>query len=360
MAESAFIPKLFTPAEALLWQVEIGADEALDATPVTNRRGMAQLPPLTSPPPQPHSPRMRGEMEGGTYMQESSGVAYAASVLPPLTSPPYAGGTRGEAHAGGIDREAYAGGMRGEAYAWGGGGGNLAAGIDVAGKVPSPNPSRRREGDTSPAAPNPAASVAITEARRLAEAATSLPGLYDAIRGFHGCALKKTASRTVIAEGNPESGLLFIGEAPGAEEDKAGLPFCGPSGQLLDTMLRHIGLTRATDFYITNVCFWRPPGNRTPTEEEIEICRPLVEKHIALVNPKRLVLVGGVAAKALLRSEQGITRLRGQTFTYKNGFMAAPIPTHAIYHPSYLLRQPIAKKQAWGDLLALKAAILSP
>ncbi len=198
---------------------------------------------------------------------------------------------------------------------------------------------------------------AVAEARALADSVTTLGELEAAVRSFNGCALKKTATTTVFADGVAESRLMFIGEAPGAEEDRSGIPFCGASGQLLDRMLSFIGLNRAENFYITNTLFWRPPGNRQPTADELEICRPLVEKHIALVNPKRLVLVGGTAATSILRDTRGITRLRGQLFSYHNDYMTAPVPVHVIYHPSYLLRQPLAKKQAWGDLLALKQAM---
>jgi DNA polymerase len=197
----------------------------------------------------------------------------------------------------------------------------------------------------------------VAQARALADGATDLAALETAVRGFHGCALKKTATNTVFAQGVASSRVMFIGEAPGAEEDRNGVPFCGPSGQLLDSMLRHIGLHRDTNFYITNVLFWRPPGNRQPTADELEICRPFVEKHIALVNPKRLVLVGGTATASILRDTRGITRIRGQVFSYHNDYMPTPVPVHVIYHPSYLLRQPLAKKQAWGDLLALKQAL---
>jgi DNA polymerase len=207
--------------------------------------------------------------------------------------------------------------------------------------------------------PQAASSIAsiVAEARALADAATTLAQLEAAVRGFSGCSLKKTATNTVFAQGVAESRLMFIGEAPGADEDRQGVPFCGVSGQLLDVMLSFIGRTRSENFYITNTLFWRPPGNRQPTAEELEICRPFVEKHIALVNPKVLVLVGGTATKAILNETRGITRLRGQVFTYKNSYMPAEVPVHVIYHPSYLLRQPMAKKQAWADLLALKAAI---
>lgn len=198
---------------------------------------------------------------------------------------------------------------------------------------------------------------AIADARALADAAEDLAALENAVRNFNGCALRKTATNTVFAQGVAASRLMFIGEAPGADEDRNGVPFCGPSGQLLDKMLSFIGLNRAENFYITNTLFWRPPGNRQPTKEELEICRPLVEKHIALVNPKILVLVGGTATAAILNETRGITRLRGQVFSYQNAYMAAPVPVHVIYHPSYLLRQPLAKKQCWADLLALKKAL---
>ncbi len=198
---------------------------------------------------------------------------------------------------------------------------------------------------------------AVTDARTAADAASTLAELKEAVRAFNGCALKKTATNTVFAEGVPESRVMFIGEAPGAEEDRAGVPFCGPSGQLLNTMLSFIGLDRKENFYITNTLFWRPPGNRQPSPDELEICRPFVEKHIALVNPKVMILVGGTATKAVLNESRGITKIRGQVFSYKNDYMDAPVPVHVIYHPSYLLRQPLAKKQCWQDLLALKAAL---
>ena len=207
-------------------------------------------------------------------------------------------------------------------------------------------------------APLPSIATAVAEARAAADAATSLAELEEAVRNFTGCALKRTATNTVFAAGVATSKLMFIGEAPGAEEDRKGEPFVGTSGQLLDLMLSYIGLRRAENFYITNTLFWRPPGNRQPTAEELAICRPFVEKHIALVAPHTLVLVGGTATQSILGDTRGITRLRGQVFRYKNDYMNADVPVHVIYHPSYLLRQPTAKKQCWADLLALKSAIL--
>jgi DNA polymerase len=209
----------------------------------------------------------------------------------------------------------------------------------------------------SPAAAPTSIAEGVAEARALADEAADLAALEAAVRSFSGCALKKTATNTVFAQGVAASRLMFIGEAPGAEEDRHGVPFCGPSGQLLDTMLGFIGLNRAENFYITNTLFWRPPGNRQPSKEELDICRPFVEKHIAMVNPKLLVLVGGTATAAVLGDARGITRLRGQVFAYKNAYMSTEVPVHVLYHPSYLLRQPLAKKQAWADILKLKAVL---
>lgn len=206
-----------------------------------------------------------------------------------------------------------------------------------------------------PLSATPAA--AIAEARRLADAAGTLEELRAAVMGFEGCGLKKTATNTVFADGNPKAPLMAIGEAPGAEEDKMGIPFCGLSGKLLDQVFLSIGRTRE-HFYITNTLFWRPPGNRQPTPEELAICEPLVQKHIALVNPKLLLLVGGTAAKSVLNSSAGITRLRGKEFSYTNPYLnGRDIPVMVTFHPSFLLRQPMQKKQAWQDMLAIKHRI---
>ena len=210
-----------------------------------------------------------------------------------------------------------------------------------------------------PAPTTHAIAEAIAQARAAADAATDLAALETAVRNFNGCALKKTATNTVFAQGVAQSRVMIIGEAPGADEDRNGVPFCGKSGQLLDSMLSYIGLKRTENFYITNTLFWRPPGNRQPTAEELDICRPFVEKHIALIEPKILLLLGGTATKSILGKEQGITRLRGQVFTYRNAYMERDIAVHVTYHPSYLLRNPIAKKQTWADLLGLNAALMA-
>lgn len=195
-------------------------------------------------------------------------------------------------------------------------------------------------------------------AREMASKADSLEGLKKALEAFEGCALKKTATNLVFGDGNPESGLMFVGEAPGADEDRQGKPFVGVSGRLLDEMLTYIGRDRST-FYITNHIYWRPPGNRTPSASEVAACLPFIQRHIELVNPRILVLVGGAAAKALLDRTEGINKLRGQWFEYKTPLLTESIPAMAIFHPAYLLRQPAHKRLAWRDLLALKQKLIS-
>ena len=200
----------------------------------------------------------------------------------------------------------------------------------------------------------------IEAARAAAAAADTLEALRDAVAAFDGCALKRTATNTVFADGVPEGGLMLIGEAPGADEDRLGKPFVGVSGQLLDRMLAAIGRSRQTDTYITNVLFWRPPGNRKPTESEIAICRPFVERHIALVRPRLLVLVGGTASAAMLPGSLGITRLRGQWFALDVNGVPEPVQAIAMYHPSFLLRSPERKREAWADLLSIKSRLEVP
>lgn len=185
----------------------------------------------------------------------------------------------------------------------------------------------------------------------------TLGQLRDLVENFEQCALKRTATNTVFSDGNSEADVMLIGEAPGAEEDKAGLPFVGPAGQLLDRMLASIELDR-TSVYITNLLFWRPPGNRNPTDEEIAQCLPFVERHVALVKPLILVLVGGIAAKTLLRRSEGITRLRGQWYEYGSVDTGTAITTTCIFHPAFLLRQPKNKRTAWYDLMAIKERLV--
>jgi len=184
----------------------------------------------------------------------------------------------------------------------------------------------------------------------------TLEDLRHALETFEGCALKKTATNLVFADGNPKAKVMLIGEAPGADEDRQGLPFVGVSGQLLDRMLATIGLDR-TCAYITNIVPWRPPGNRQPTPQEIAVCKPFVEKHIALVRPEILVLVGGVSMKTLYNTNDGIMRLRGTWQSYTNPELQKPIKAIATYHPSFLLRSPGQKAQSWQDFLMIKKAL---
>ncbi|MDD3370929.1 MAG: uracil-DNA glycosylase [Alphaproteobacteria bacterium] len=186
--------------------------------------------------------------------------------------------------------------------------------------------------------------------------ARTVEELRDELQKFEGCGLKTTAMNLVFADGNPEAPIMFIGEAPGEEEDRKGVPFVGVSGKLFDRMLAAAGFSRQ-NVYISNILFWRPPGNRTPTDAEIASCLPFVERHIALIKPKIIVPLGGVAAKNLLRTTEGITRLRGRWTTYTphpDSGLDTPIPCLPTYHPAYLLRQVNAKRQAWNDIILLK------
>ena len=209
--------------------------------------------------------------------------------------------------------------------------------------VPSP-PARLGLEATGPGSDGP---------RGQAESARTLDELAVLLRAFDGCPLKHTATNLVFGDGNPEARIMFVGEAPGEDEDRQGRPFVGVSGQLLDRMLAWIGLDR-TKFYITNIVYWRPPGNRQPTQAEVAACLPFIERHIELVNPEILVFVGGAAAKALLGRNEGIKRLRGQWFSYASRAMARPVAAFATYHPAYLLRSPAQKREAWRDLLLIK------
>jgi DNA polymerase len=183
----------------------------------------------------------------------------------------------------------------------------------------------------------------------------TIDSLRNEVSRFEGCSLRQTAMNLVFSDGNPSASIMMIGEAPGEDEDRQGKPFVGVSGQLLDRMLAAARLDR-TKVYISNILFWRPPGNRSPTDSEIAACLPFTERHIAIVRPKIIVLLGGVAAKSLLRTKEGITRLRGRwhDYTPPQGLgMHETIPCLPIYHPAYLLRQPSAKRQAWNDVLLL-------
>lgn len=203
-------------------------------------------------------------------------------------------------------------------------------------------------------ATSPADHPAILEARALADKATSLEDLRTSIENFDSCELKTFATNTVFADGIPTAPILILGEAPGATEDEQGIPFCGESGIMLDKMLEAINVSRKTNAYITNTIFWRPPANRRPTSTEIEICKPFVERHIALIKPKLIILCGGTAVTSLLGKKAAISEIRQNHFPYINQYLSDAIPTTAIFHPAYLLRQPTQKKTTWYDLLKIQ------
>jgi len=210
-----------------------------------------------------------------------------------------------------------------------------------------------RLADSGTAAVLPDAQV-ITAARDLAADASSLDELQGCLAAFEGCNLKLTAKKLVFADGNPEARLMFVGEAPGRDEDLQGKPFVGRSGQLLDRMLEAIGLDRSSA-YIANVVPWRPPGNRTPTPQETEICKPFIVKQIELVNPDVLVFLGAASAKTLLGVQDGIRKMRGRWMTYPG--RSKEIAAIATYHPAYLLRSPLEKRLSWRDFLSIRSRL---
>jgi uracil-DNA glycosylase family 4 len=204
-------------------------------------------------------------------------------------------------------------------------------------------------------------SDAHAEAVKLAAAAQTLEELREAIAGFDGLAVKKTATNMVFSDGNPKAPVMLVGEAPGRDEDIQGKPFVGVSGQLLDRILAAAGMNRHEEdpeksVYISNILNWRPPGNRTPSPAEMEVSLPFIEKHIMLVKPKILILCGNVAAKALLGRDDGISRLRKSWHDYRPltaalGYDGPPIPAMGTYHPAYLLRTPVQKRAVWTDMI---------
>ncbi len=277
-------------AAALAWLVSVGADEAIGDEPIDRFRLGAMLPAASPQSPPPNLP----PQGGGTRIETS---------LPSKTLPLEGGGL--------------------------GGGGNI------------------------PARPPLGTPEALATATALAAAARTLDELKAAIAGFNGLSLKATATNLVFADGNPQARLMLIGEAPGAEEDRRGVPFVGAAGQLLDRMLAAIGHDR-TDSYITNIVNWRPPGNRKPSPAEMTLCRPFIERHIALMNPAVIVLLGDTAAKTLTNKTEGITRLRGKWHSWSDPDSGANIPMLPTFHPAFLLRSPAQKREAWADLLAVK------
>ena len=227
----------------------------------------------------------------------------------------------------------------------------------AAGQIVPPRPPERIAAPARKTAGLQAASEDVSsqvaEARHLAASANDLDMLAAVIESFDGCPLKfaGAARQSVFYRGNKAATLLVIGEGPGQEEDVRGEPFVGRAGQLLDRMLSAAGLTDRV--FITNSVFWRPPGNRNPTPEEQAVCAPFLERAIALVNPKMLLLVGGPSAKAILKRDEGILGLRGRWFEWRSSDGELELPALPTLHPAFLLRQPAAKKKAWSDLLTV-------
>ncbi|MBW8813839.1 MAG: uracil-DNA glycosylase [Caulobacterales bacterium] len=210
------------------------------------------------------------------------------------------------------------------------------------------------------ASPQPDISAAVAEAQARAAAATDLESLVAAIAAFEGCPLRfeGAATQAVVYRGDPKAPLMVIGEAPGADEDAAGQPFVGRSGKLLDRMFAAAGLEGRV--LISNTVFWRPPGNRTPTPLEQAVCAPFLERLIALVAPRMLLLVGAPSTKAMLKRDEGILSLRGRWFEWRSADGALELPALPTLHPAFLLRQPGAKKRAWSDLLTLTERLDRP
>lgn len=217
-------------------------------------------------------------------------------------------------------------------------------------QAPPPNKPRRKPRAAEPNPPE-------VDARAIADACESLDALKAALEAFDRHPLHAAARTTVFARGARAAPVMVVGEAPGREEDLQGVPFVGRSGLLMDKMFGAAGLTDAAELYISNILNWRPPGNRNPSLEEIALSMPFIERHIALKAPKVLVVAGGVAAKALMRTDDGIMRLRGRWASYHlktpGGGQGPEIPVLPVYHPAFILRRPIAKREAWADMLAL-------
>jgi DNA polymerase len=232
--------------------------------------------------------------------------------------------------------------------------GAVAGAIAAAGAGASAAPRAAAARVPAPAIAPPPPDTAVMAARQAAKSARSLEELRAILDRFEGCALRMTATQLVFADGNPRARVMFVGEAPGRDEDIEGLPFVGRSGQLLDRMLAAIGLDRSS-VYIANIVPWRPPGNRTPTPQESAICLPFTLRQIELADPDVLVCLGGPSAQTLLSIRDGILKARGRWFAYHTG--TREIRAIATLHPAYLLRQPLQKRLAWRDFLAIKKAL---
>jgi DNA polymerase len=221
-------------------------------------------------------------------------------------------------------------------------------------RPPRSNPPMSAEGRSFAQAAPVSPEAAVMAARAAAKSAQNLDALRALLDTFEGCMLRTTATQLVFADGNPKGRVMFVGEAPGRDEDIAGLPFVGRSGKLLDLMMQAVGLDR-TQVYIANIVPWRPPGNRTPTPQESAICLPFTLRQIELADPDILICLGNPSTQTLLNSKDGILKTRGRWFPFHTG--TREIRAMATLHPAYLLRQPLQKRLAWRDFLAIKKAL---
>lgn len=219
------------------------------------------------------------------------------------------------------------------------------SGARSGGAASGPTPVRPAEGAV--------AEEQVKIAVELAAAAKTVDELREALEGYDGCPLKKNATNLVFGDGNPQAKIVFVGEAPGADEDRQGIPFVGASGQLLDKMLASIGLDR-TSAYIANSVFWRPPGNRSPHAGEVAVCLPFVERLIEIIDPAMVITIGAPATHALLAQQGSVSKLVGRWFTFETAKMSHPIAAGAIYHPDILIKTPAYKRQTWQNLLEIR------
>ncbi|NQU57814.1 MAG: uracil-DNA glycosylase [Rhodospirillales bacterium] len=219
-----------------------------------------------------------------------------------------------------------------------------------------PSTPLKRAAAAKPSQASASAEKTLHDACASAASANSLEELKAALNDFDGCALKKTATNLVFGDGNPKAKIVLIGEGPGAEEDRQGVPFVGPGGQLLDKMLASIGLDRDA-VYISNTVFWRPPGNRTPTSAETALCLPFIERLMELIDPEILITLGGPAAKAMLAETAGVGRLRGKWYEYSTPKLSRPIQATVLFHPDSLISSPGQKRETWSDLLMIRDRI---
>ena len=226
--------------------------------------------------------------------------------------------------------------------------------VEPAARVAQTATVRQASAPSLPLAAPPSPDAAATAAREAIKGISTLEELRTALDAFEGCALKGTATQLVFADGNPQAKVMFVGEAPGRDEDIEGLPFVGRSGKLLDLMLHSIGLDRSSA-YIANIIPWRPPGNRTPTPQETLICLPFIQRQIELVDPDILICLGGPSAQTLLGIREGITKSRGRWYSYDTG--KREIRAMPTFHPAFLLRSPLQKRLAWRDFLAIRKAL---